>query len=99
MRVTEAHPTWSKSLAGPVAGLVALWSVGVIPLDLDAKLVRHAVSKTPDTASTLTIKESVSSQEILRALANVHDVMLNSSVDLEDAARAVLYAELWNLYE
>jgi hypothetical protein len=54
---------------------------------------------TPGTTSVLSVKEAVSSEEILRALVKVHDAMVDTSVELNDAARTVLYGQLWNLYE
>lgn len=99
MREAEPNASWSKSLVGRVAGLVALLSAGALPLDVDAILIHHAASMTPGTTSVLSVKEAVSSEEILRALVKVHDAMVDTSVELNDAARTVLYGQLWNLYE
>jgi hypothetical protein len=94
----EPHANWSKSLAGSTAGLVALLAAGTLPLNLDASLITHGL-RTPGTANILNITRVVSSGEILQALANIHDVIASTSIDLEDAARSVLYEQLWNLYE
>jgi hypothetical protein len=91
------HPT---HLVGPLAGLMLLVSAGILPTHIDWKSVAHVPSRTtPDTTSRLTIQDTVSSADILRAIANIHDTLLEGAIDLKEEARKVLYEQLWNLYE
>jgi hypothetical protein len=69
-------------------------------MEIDAKPVRATPSRiTQGTISSLVIREAVSSSDILRALATVHDSLAASAVDLQDGAKSILYSQLWNLYE
>jgi len=98
----QASATRLAQRTGSLAGLILLLSAGVLPteMEIDANLVRATPSRiTQGTIGSLVIRETVSSADILRALATVHDSLANSAVDLQDEAKSILYSQLWNLYE
>lgn len=97
---THAAATRPTHFVGSLAGLMLLLSAGVLPMEIKWEPLRQVTSKiTPDTTSGLTIREAVSSADILQAIANVHDALLHAATDLGDGPRNILYGQLWNLYE
>jgi len=96
----QSSITRPSHLAGSLAGLMLLVSAGVLPTGIEWKSVPQVPSKTtPDTSSRLRIQDAVSSSDFLRAIANIHDTLLEGSTDLAGEARKVLYEQLWSLYE
>ncbi len=102
LQITSMHAAATRPahFVGSIASLMLLVSAGVLPTEIQWKpMLPVALRMTPDTISSLTIREAVSSADILQAIANVHDALLNAATDLEDGPRNILYSQLWNLYE
>ena len=88
----------SLPAASSIFGLLLLAMATAAAPDPGSISRRFHWERTQSTIALEKTEERVSEADILRALARVHDTILNQAVELAPDARALLYDHLWDLY-
>jgi hypothetical protein len=97
-RFTPRATPPSLPVGRSLLGLLLLAAAPIGPRDEISVSPHIRCERTEGTVVVGRREERVAEADILRALARVHDTILNQAVELDAGARALLYDHLWDLY-